>query len=223
MGFSVVDAMRTGLAVFARRSRTMVGASLLFLLPAEIGFAFLDLDLDRGWGEAFGLREAAGLVAITVGSGLAFIAAGRAYRSDFGLEAARWTIRRTIPVIALTVVACAGFLLGLLLLVIPGLILITRWSLAFSAYSETGGSWHRALLRSNELVRGRSWRMFCLVALLSALYLLLDFGVWQVVGNVTDSDVLAFGAAAAVGLVAMPLQAAMLFAAYDQLRSTTPG
>lgn len=220
MGFSIIDAMRTGFAVFARRWRTMVGASLVFLLPAEIGFAFLDLD--RGWGEAFGLREAAGLVAITVGSGLAFIAAGRAYRSDFGLEAARWTARRSIPVIALTVVACGGFLLGLLLLVIPGLVLITRWSLAFSAYVETGESWHRALGRSNELVRGRSWRMFGLVALLCATYLLLDFGVWQAVGDVTDSDALAFGAAAAAGFVATPLQAAIFFAAYDQLRSTTP-
>jgi uncharacterized membrane protein len=199
----------------------MAGASLVFLLPAEIAFGVLDID--RGWGEAFGVKETVGTAVITIGSGLAFVAASRAYRRDSSFEAALWTARRAVPIVALTVVACAGFLLGLLLLVVPGLILITRWSLAWAAYSDTDSSWRGALGRSNELVRGRTWSMFGLVVVLVAGYLLIDIAAWRVVRDAADSNVLAFGFAAAAGFVVMPLQAALFFAAYERLRTQKEG
>lgn len=53
-----------------------------------------------------------------------------------------------------------GVGLGLLLLVVPGLILFTRWSLAVPAVMIEGRSPREALRRSAELVRGHGWAVF---------------------------------------------------------------
>jgi len=62
--------------------------------------------------------------------------------------------------------------------------------------------------------------MFGLLVILSAGYLLIDFATWQAVGNATGSNILAFGIAATAGFITIPLQAAILCAAYERLHAT---
>lgn len=216
---SVADALRSGARGFTRRWRPIVGASLVFLLPTEIAAGILDVE--RGWGAGFGLPEVAATAVVTVGYGVAFVAASRAYRGAAAPEAIRWAVRRMLPVTVLSVVACAGFVVGFFLLVVPGLVLLTRWSLAWTAYSDGSASWRSALGRSNDLVRGRTWGMFGLLIILFAGFVLIDLGTWQAVQAATNSEVFAFIVAATAGAIALPLEAAILFRAYEQLSQPT--
>lgn len=219
MAFSAQKAVRAGVDGFARRWQSVLLASLAYLVPTEIVFGILDVD--RGWADSIDLlSDGAATAAITVGSALAWVAASRAYLGDSATQAISWAARRALAIVILTVVTCTAFLLGLALLVIPGLIALTRLSLAWTAYSDGASSWSEALRRSNSLVRGHTWRMFVLIVLLSVTYLVIDFIAWRAFGAVTDSDLVGFIAAAAAGSITLPLQASVLFSAYDQLRST---
>lgn len=61
-----------------------------------------------------------------------------------------------------------GVGIGLLLLVVPGLILFTRWSLAVPAVMIEGRSPRDAMRRSRELVQGHGWRVFAVFLTVTA-------------------------------------------------------
>jgi hypothetical protein len=61
-----------------------------------------------------------------------------------------------------------GVGVGLFLLVIPGLILFTRWSLAVPAVMLEGRSPRDAMRRSSELVKGHGWKVFAIFGIVSA-------------------------------------------------------
>jgi len=200
----------------------MIGASLAFLVPAEIVYAILDLD--RGYGESYDVGNIVlASATLTGGTGLALVAASCAYRGDSVRDAVRWTARRALPIIVLSVVSCVVFALGLILLIVPGLFVLTRWSIAWSSFADGDLSWRESLKRSNELVHGHSWRMLILVVALAIPYVAIDFGIWRTVSDVADSSVLAFGAAAAAGVLTLALEAAILYAVYERLRQADDG
>jgi hypothetical protein len=58
-----------------------------------------------------------------------------------------------------------GVLLGLLLLIVPGLIAVARWSLIVPLVVLERLGWRDAFMRSSELVRGRTGRVLALVAI----------------------------------------------------------
>jgi hypothetical protein len=105
-------------------------------------------------------------------------------------------LRAATPVlgqlILVGVVAGLGVLVGLVLLVVPGLILITIWAVAAPVVVLERPGGVRALGRSRELVKGHGWEVFAV---------LLVF----VVGVTVISDVVVLAAAsagAAAGLIA---------------------
>jgi hypothetical protein len=61
-----------------------------------------------------------------------------------------------------------GVGVGLFLLVVPGLILFTRWSLAVPAVMVEGRSPRAAMRRSAELVRGHGWQVFAVFMTVTA-------------------------------------------------------
>ncbi len=71
------------------------------------------------------------------------------FASVLGLDPVPTIGRRFLPIIALGVLDIAGFLIGLMLLVIPGLVLLLRWSIALpillieerGAYESLRQSW----------------------------------------------------------------------------------
>ena len=81
-----------------------------------------------------------------------------------------------------------GVGVGLLLLVVPGLVLFTRWSLAVPAVMLDGRSPLDAMRRSRELVRGHGWAVFAVfstvtlaafgVSLALELLLVHAIGLW---------------------------------------------
>jgi hypothetical protein len=83
------------------------------------------------------------------------------------------TLARVRP--RLNVLSLAGFLavlgigVGLVLLVVPGLVLLTWWILIVPAIMLEGRSVLESFGRSRELVAGRGWRVFGVIVLTFAL------------------------------------------------------
>jgi hypothetical protein len=92
--------------------------------------------------------------------------------------------------LCISVLTGVGVGLGLLFLVVPGVILFTRWSLSVPVVMLEGLSPRAAMRRSSELVRGRFWRVFCVllnVGLRTVLgALVLRFALFFVLGRSLD-------------------------------------
>jgi hypothetical protein len=79
-----------------------------------------------------------------------------------------------LPDLAISaLVTTVGILLGTVALVVPGLLLMARWAVIVPLIVLEGASWRRALARSNELVRGRTWSVVGIFAAITVLGLAL--------------------------------------------------
>ena len=89
-------------------------------------------------------------------------------------------LRAVTPVlgklILVGIVAGIGILIGFILIVIPGLILATIWSVAAPVVVLERPAGLRALGRSRELVRGNGWNVFAVILLLVILVGLVASG-----------------------------------------------
>ncbi|MDQ3822721.1 MAG: hypothetical protein M3321_05720 [Actinomycetota bacterium] len=89
------------------------------------------------------------------------------------------TFARVKPQLAAIVVAGIlagiGVFLGLLLLIVPGLVLMTWWVLIIPVIVLEGTSAGTSFGRSRELVRGYGWRVFGVIVL--TILLLIGFGI----------------------------------------------
>jgi hypothetical protein len=79
------------------------------------------------------------------------------------------TFRRVQPrlwsIIGAGIVAGLGIVLGLILLIVPGLVLLTWWSLIVPAIVLEGKPAMESFGRSRELVRGNGWNVFGVIVL----------------------------------------------------------
>jgi MFS family permease len=72
------------------------------------------------------------------------------------------------------VLAAIGIGIGLLLLVVPGLILLTIWSLVIPVIVLERTGVLESFGRSRELVRGHAWRVFAIIVLLGIVQAILS-------------------------------------------------
>jgi hypothetical protein len=92
--------------------------------------------------------------------------------------------RRLGTAIGVASVAGIGIAFGAVLLIVPGLILLTMWSVAIpSAVVERTGVF-RSLSRSTELTRGRRWAVFGAILVASLITIVLGAVIGAVVGGV---------------------------------------
>jgi hypothetical protein len=89
----------------------------------------------------------------------------RRHRDGSAFHAA-W--KRAGGLLGVSLLTGIGVGVGLFLLVIPGLILFTRWSLAVPAVMLEGRSPRDAMRRSSELVKGHGWKVFAIFGIVSA-------------------------------------------------------
>ena len=75
-------------------------------------------------------------------------------------------LQRFIPIVLLAIVMSFFILLGIILLVVPGLILLTMWFVATPACVVERLGPIRSLGRSSELTKGHRWKIFGLMLLL---------------------------------------------------------
>jgi hypothetical protein len=123
--------------------------------------------------------------------------------------------------ILVALVAGVSVLVGLFLVIVPGLILLTIWSVFAPVVVLERPPGLRALGRSRELVRGNGWQAFGVVFVFVIL-----------LGVVSDAIVLAAGSAGSgvaivarvvVGVLAAPLSALAAAVLYFDLRDLRAG
>jgi len=91
-------------------------------------------------------------------------------RADLSI---RETIERVAPranVLSVTAILAAfGIGLGLVLVVVPGLVLLTWWSVIVPAIVLERAGVFRSFRRSRELVRGNAWNVFAVIVMTFAV------------------------------------------------------
>jgi hypothetical protein len=117
--------------------------------------------------------------------------------------------------VCISLLTAVGVAFGVLLLVVPGLVLMTRWALSVPVAMLEEGNARDALARSRELVRGNGWSVFKVLFAVGVLTVLV-----QILFTVAASGAGLFawwvGATAASALTA-PYAAHALTVAYYTL------
>jgi hypothetical protein len=113
-----------------------------------------------------------------------------------------------------------GVFLGLILLVVPGLIAIARWSLVVPLVMIEGRSRRDAFRRSSELVRGRTGRVLGLVVVANVATALISVAAAALFGFI-PGFLGAWVGGTVAGAFAVPFEAHVLTVLYYRL--TEPG
>jgi hypothetical protein len=113
---------------------------------------------------------------------------------------------------------CTG--IGFVLVIVPGLILLTIWSVAAPVVVLERPGGLRALGRSRELVRGNGWRVFAVIFVLFALVAVVSF-VIELAFSFSSAVVSAL-VASVVTIFTAPIQALGAAVLYFALRPAEP-
>ncbi len=119
------------------------------------------------------------------------------------------------PLILVGIVAGIGVVVGFVLLIVPGLILITIWSVAAPVMVLERPGVFQALGRSRELVRGSGWAVFGVIFVLDILVVIVGSGIELA----ADSGGAGLGIVARVlvGVLSAPLSALAAAVLYFEL------
>jgi Uncharacterised protein family (UPF0259) len=134
-------------------------------------------------------------------------------------------LRAATPVlgqlILVGIVAGIGIVVGFVLVIVPGLILITIWSVAAPVVVLENPGVFPALRRSRELVRGNGWQVFGVILVLYVLVGVISF----VIEGAADSAGSGVGIVVRVivGVLTAPLSALAAAVLYFELRSAHGG
>jgi Uncharacterised protein family (UPF0259) len=129
-------------------------------------------------------------------------------------------LRSATPVlgqlILVGIVAGVGIVIGFVLIVVPGLILITIWSVAAPVVVLERPGVFAALGRSRELVRGNGWQVFGVIFVLFFLVLFVSSGIEIAADSAGTAAALV--ARVVVGVLTGPFSALAAAVLYFQLR-----
>jgi len=140
-----------------------------------------------------------------------------------GRRDANWVqlLRGVTPVlgqlIVVGIVAGLGVLVGLFLLIVPGLVLITLWCVAAPVVVLERPPGLRALGRSRALVRGNGWQVFGVLLVLDVLVAII-VGALSVAAESAGTGV-GIVVTVALGVLAAPLSALAAAVLYFELRA----
>jgi hypothetical protein len=120
------------------------------------------------------------------------------------------------PLLLVGITAGVGVVLGFLLLIVPGLILITVWSVAAPVVVLERPPGLQALRRSRELVRGNGWPVFAVILVLDVLVVVAASAL-QLAANSAGSGA-GIVVRVVVGVLTAPLSALGAAVLYFALR-----
>jgi len=134
-------------------------------------------------------------------------------------------LRAATPVlgqlILVGIVAYVGIVIGFILIIVPGLILITIWSVAAPVVVLEHPGVFASLRRSRELVRGNGWQVFGVIFVLLVVVDLVSFIIEAAAdsaGSAVDLVV-----RVVIGVLTAPLAALAASVLYFELRGASPG
>jgi hypothetical protein len=114
-----------------------------------------------------------------------------------------------------------GILIGFILIIVPGLILLTIWAVAAPVVVLERPGGLRALARSRELVRGNGWSVFAVILLLVILVAIAAAAIE--LGAVAVSTGLGLVVTVVIGILATPLSSLAAAVLYFDLRRVHAG
>jgi hypothetical protein len=115
-----------------------------------------------------------------------------------------------------TILYGLGVLAGFLLLIVPGLIAVARWSLVVPVVMVEGRGWRDAFARSSELVRGRTGRVLALIVITNVILSVASIALVTVFTALPDFWSVWIGGTIAGALV-VPLESHVIIALYYRL------
>jgi len=93
-------------------------------------------------------------------------------------------ISRLVPILGLTILEGVCFMVGFMLLIAPGLILLTMWFVAVPVcIVERRGPWD-SMMRSGQLTKGHRWKIFGIILLLYLTSAIVGYILTAVLGAV---------------------------------------
>jgi hypothetical protein len=133
-------------------------------------------------------------------------------------------LRAVTPVlgqlILVGIVAGVAIVIGFILIIVPGLILITIWSVAAPVVVLERPGGLRALGRSRELVRGNGWHVFGVILVLGILVVVAGSAL-EVAADSAGTGV-GIVVRVIVGVLTAPLSALAASVLYFELRAPSP-
>jgi len=109
-----------------------------------------------------------------------------------------------------------GVVIGFILLIVPGLIAIARWSLIVPLIVIEKQGWREAFTRSSQLVRGRTGRVLVLIVVANILGGIAQVGIRSLFTSLPDFWEFWLGGTIAGALI-VPFEAHVLTALYYRL------
>ena len=203
-----------------------------FFLTAFVVFLVLDLVsalAAAAAGDSAGAAFLWGLVSLVVGIVGYFWVQGalvelvrdvRDGRADRPIGETYRAVQPRLPaLISAGLLAGLGILVGLVLLVVPGLFLLTIWSMIVPAIVIEGRSAGESFSRSREIVRGNGWSVFGLIVVTFLLVAIASAVIRLLFAPLPDFLDTWLGSLIAHSLT-VPFAAAALATAYFRLTAT---
>jgi hypothetical protein len=107
-------------------------------------------------------------------------------RADLSIRDTLARVRPRMNTLALAgLLAAAGIVLGLILLIVPGLVLLTFWLLIVPVIMLEGRGVLESFGRSRELVSGYGWKVFGVIALTVVVLVVVSIG-FGIVEEIVD-------------------------------------
>ncbi len=133
-------------------------------------------------------------------------------------------LRRTPVAIVVTILFGLGFMLGLTVLIVPGILLLLTWFVVLPTVAVEDATILGSFGRSSELMRGMRWRLLVLLLLIGILWMVVSVLAGALTVAMRDTGL--FGMAA-VHLVSATLLGtippALLAAVYHEVRTAKGG
>ena len=179
---------------FASISRSFASVGLLIIGVQIVMTAFqfavtrpLMVAMANGQGTPFamfsspgywlGIAISFGLYSIVMGGSVhGFLAAGAGRRADLG-ECLRVGLAKALPMFGLMILWSLAVWVGFILLVVPGLILMTMWSLCIPVLVAEDAGVIGSFGRSRALTKGSRWQIFALLLGVVLAYYVVIFVV----------------------------------------------
>ena len=121
--------------------------------------------------------------------------------------------------LGVSIVAGIGIVIGFILLIIPGLILLTLWSVAIPAAVLEKPGVFASLGRSRELVRGHGWQVFGVIVLAFLITVGVSIVAGIIVGVAGGGDLVVAIANWLVNALTLPITALVSAVLYFRLKA----